>query len=860
MAGGAETQPQDHAPSAVGEAGFALSLVASTLGLLIYVYLIGWVVTWVRLAAARLPSEVATSAFDTKQLFGVGLRTAFFMGLIFTAACVLAYLSATRNWDANREDWHALIHEGGIRKAHQPLEDPQERARWKKRRERELARVRARRAESVQAFAGQRLLKRPLKPLQGWATKRRDAAEAVVEAQDPAAAAHELHPSQEAPAAGVAVPAEDRVLRVVAGFNILVISTVTGLAAGRLLDLLPGGWWLGLVLGIVVGLGVWSVLVRLGPLIARPSAHALVWGLVAATALLAAAPLGLLVIGSVAVSTLGRALARRRLPGSFSELLRSPLPWALLSLYTLVGLAYYASPPVSFQRAVVRTATGEERVGGYLSRTSVGLYLVTCTPLADATSTGERVQLIPSGAIRQVTLGGPLAQLDSGERPSLATLGLRALGVNAHVESLVSADTRARRATCAGAPPPHLTGAEESPGLGAGVIVGPGPVSGQAHDGEPPIQASPTPAAIARLARLYQPTLEVSVADRFWPVSVGAVLKDRGSNGRTTCMVRYEAAKVCTQLRNLSELKPQGSAEGDFLRFPAPRKSNPSNQFHAFLGGQYIFPGPDHSWLADPGLLHPWSTAQIYFFFAGPLSQRDWPGNARNPDVPDGLIGLEYWFFYPYNYYPTIISSSLMEEAPIAGEHLNTDLHQGDWEHVTVLVDPKTLAPRWLYMARHADEGAFLPWESPTLSFDGTHPIVQAAYGGHPTYDDHCGARPRGRVFYISSDWVVCGGGRFAFRAASTPLVDLAQTTWACWRGFFGEASGWRRTQKLKALPESDNIIDKALKVVYAPGPRSPLRQGENAKLNGGQSVCEGEQQHRLEEAAAPALRRVPLP
>jgi hypothetical protein len=162
------------------------------------------------------------------------------------------------------------------------------------------------------------------------------------------------------------------------------------------------------------------------------------------------------------------------------------------------------------------------------------------------------------------------------------------------------------------------------------------------------------------------------------------------------------------------------------------------------------------------------------------------PKNARDPNVEPGLIGLEYWFFYPYNYYPTIISSSLMEEAPIAGEHLNTDLHQGDWEHVTVLLEPGTFAPRWLYMARHADEGSFLPWDSPTLSFDGTHPIAQAAYGGHPTYDNRCGARPRGKVRYLSSDWVICGGGRYAFRASSTPLVDLAHTEWGAGRAASG--------------------------------------------------------------------------
>ena len=94
-------------------------------------------------------------------------------------------------------------------------------------------------------------------------------------------------------------------------------------------------------------------------------------------------------------------------------------------------------------------------------------------------------------------------------------------------------------------------------------------------------------------------------------------------------------------------------------------------------------------------------------------------------------------------------------------------------------------------MARHANEGQFYYWNSPKLTFDGTdrlHPIVQAAIGGHPTYPNTCGGYKRSTGGGALYDWVVCGGGRFAFRAYHTPLVDLGQTSWACWPGHFGEA------------------------------------------------------------------------
>jgi hypothetical protein len=453
---------------------------------------------------------------------------------------------------------------------------------------------------------------------------------------------------------------------------------------------------------------------------------------------------------------------------------------------------------------------------------------VTCTPLADATSTDERVVQI--NEVNGLTLGGPEDRLDSGERPSLATLATSALGLDAHPPTLFRVDLRARQGTCAGAPPPSLSVGTEDPALGTGAIIGPAPPSGQAHDGEMPIERT-TPAPIARLARLYQPTIELTVADRFWPVSVGALLKDIGSNGGRTCLVSGTSS-ACHPLASVARLVPAGSRTTDYLRFPASLENDPTNQLLAFERGQSIVPGSLHHWLADPGVLDPWYTAQVYFYYAGPIATSQWPKAARSPDVPSGLIGLEYWFFYPFNYYPSVVGSELMNDAPLAGDTTNTDLHQGDWEHIVVLLDPKTFKPMWLYMARHADEGQFFPWDSPSLAFDQGHPIIQGAFGGHPSYDNHCGARPRARVDYVSSDWIVCGSGRFAFRAATTPLVDLAQTTWGCWKGHFGEA---RPGFEVNAPREADDVLVQAREFVFVAGPPSPLRQAENTgACNGG--------------------------
>jgi hypothetical protein len=256
--------------------------------------------------------------------------------------------------------------------------------------------------------------------------------------------------------------------------------------------------------------------------------------------------------------------------------------------------------------------------------------------------------------------------------------------------------------------------------------------------------------------------------------------------------------------------------------------------------------GPIDRWLADPGLLDPWSTAQIYFYLNGKVERSQWPKQVqqRYPQLASGLVALEYWFFYPYNYFPFVVRTKLMEEAPIAGEVLNIDRHQGDWEHIDVLLDPRTLQPQWLYMARHSYEGQLIPWSSSSLATEAGHPVVQAAYGGHPTYEPGCEARRRPATYNVLVDWLVCGGGRFAFLAATTPLVSIANAPWACWPGHFGEAV---TNLEVTNAGKPETVLDKLRGQVYVAGPVSPLRQQENTgACNGDPAAGEQEIARRL--------------
>ncbi len=626
-------------------------------------------------------------------------------------------------------------------------------------------------------------------------------------------------------------PLGENAVRILAGFNVAVLCGVLTTIVVTTVDrLLTASLWVLAPLGLVVFLGTYKLLTDWGPLKVGHRTHAGIWILVALiAALVTTLPLGLLILIGVGISTLGRVVARTELPRTPSRFPRSPLPWVLIALYTVLGAAYYAVPPVPFQRDVLSTATGE-RTAGYLAGTGSGVYVVTCEALADATAYQPRVTFMRASQVLRSRLGGSTYYLDSGDRPSLATLAERLLGVSIRLPVPLGTGLRPTEPTCGGGGPTSLSHGFEDPALGAEVIAGPSPAEGRAADGDPPI-AETTP-AIAGLARELQPILEVSVADENWPISVGALLADRGPGDAVPCLHRNQAPTVVCPV-SLDTLSQSRGDPADYLQYPTPqaRSSDPSPlsgepqvELGPFAAGQGTVTGSLHHWLADPGVLDPWASAQIYFVDAGrvPAGFPGWP--VRNPRVPAGLLNLEYWFFYQYNYFPTLFDRGLMNGAPLAGDLVNSDLHQGDWEHVDVLVDPVTHAPQWLYLARHANEGVFLPWGQLGPALAGTHPIIQAAFGGHPSYVV-CGEQHRKTPVPLS-DWVVCEYPRFAFRATTTPLVDLHAMRWACWEGHFGYAG-----PGTISTVHSSFLDQTSTKYYDVAGPPSPLRQAENTNL-----------------------------
>jgi hypothetical protein len=320
----------------------------------------------------------------------------------------------------------------------------------------------------------------------------------------------------------------------------------------------------------------------------------------------------------------------------------------------------------------------------------------------------------------------------------------------------------------------------------------------------PPAQEQPiatTSPDIATLARTYQPTVKMSLLDRFWPVSVTAVLAERSPTGAGTELVSGARTIESPTLADMRASDPASA----YMAYPAVL-GDKAAQMRDFLRGIGV---PAPSIAAWPVNLSGAAerTGQIYFYDGG--THCTFAGRALT-----GYRALEYWFFYPFNYYPMTVDAAGMLARPLQTDGTDIDYHEGDWEHVTVLVAPNG-TPAYVWMARHDTEGVLIPWDQ--VQTDGTHPIVYPALGGHPSYPD-CGAHLRAKLAAAVDDYVVCGQGLYTFPGATTPLVDLGHVSWSCWRGHFGTTTGTTATSN----------ADDPSGLILVAGPGTPLRQGEN--------------------------------
>ena len=295
-----------------------------------------------------------------------------------------------------------------------------------------------------------------------------------------------------------------------------------------------------------------------------------------------------------------------------------------------------------------------------------------------------------------------------------------------------------------------------------------------------------------------------SAADRFWPVSVLDTLHFRWHR-RSTCL--YVAEQCRHEPPRLTDLS--AGSQSDYLRFPTA-VNRVGDQFLSAARALGAPLDAIRDFRKKAAELNPFPSAQFYFYYEAKPPAHAYRG------VQDGLISLQYWFFYPLNYLPTVKTPLETLADPIGATIGNSDYHQGDFEHVAVLLDPRTKRPRYLWMARHGDEGVAFRWHSRRVQWQGDHPVVYAAFGSHATYP-RCGIQRRSRTLKVVNDYVVCIRNlNYGFTYDRTPLVDLAHTAWGCWQGHFGDAGRDIKPGPVGLVPyESD-------------GPLSPLWQQEN--------------------------------
>jgi hypothetical protein len=319
---------------------------------------------------------------------------------------------------------------------------------------------------------------------------------------------------------------------------------------------------------------------------------------------------------------------------------------------------------------------------------------------------------------------------------------------------------------------------------------------------ERPIQQ--TSPSVAELARRYQPTVMMSKLDRFWPVSVAAVLGERDSSGDGVRLISGTRVVADPTLADLTT----SDVSSAYLDYPA-NLGDKAAQMRAFLRGLGVPESMIETWPVNLDRFVD-ASAQIYFYDAG-------TGCSYRGQDTTRYRALQYWFFYAFNYYPMTVDTPTMLSAPLRADTADVDLHEGDWEHVTVLLEQQgsAYAPRFVWMARHSNEGVLMPWAA--VEHSAGHPIVYPAFGGHPTYPN-CGAHARAIAAAAVYDYVVCRGGLYTLTLANTRLVDLAHVSWSCWPGHFGTTVGTKATSN----------ADDPTGMILVAGPGSPLRQAEN--------------------------------
>lgn len=255
-----------------------------------------------------------------------------------------------------------------------------------------------------------------------------------------------------------------------------------------------------------------------------------------------------------------------------------------------------------------------------------------------------------------------------------------------------------------------------------------------------------------------------------------------------------------------------GTEEPDFrqilLETHAPRIWLTSDEEYWPSAVEWAFPelerymdGEGQHWLRTIVALD--SPSDTLPFFAGDLAGA--PIYGYWADKGGGIVDLVYFVYYPYNRGKSVLDT-------IWGNHV------GDWEHVTVrLVEGPAgdYAPSQVYLSAHDFGGAY-DWGSGEVElFEGTHPVVYAAWGSHGIW-----AQPGDHAYMSIGEtdpiFDVC------ITLVCTDLVDRTEAgvAWDTWEHVYGLDFGAQ--QGLMGVPwpvwMSDDFADPGAGDPSVPG------------------------------------------
>jgi hypothetical protein len=137
-------------------------------------------------------------------------------------------------------------------------------------------------------------------------------------------------------------------------------------------------------------------------------------------------------------------------------------------------------------------------------------------------------------------------------------------------------------------------------------------------------------------------------------------------------------------------------------------------------------------------------------------------------------IAIDYWWFLRYNMFPF-------------------DMHEGDWEGVTVIVDAAGSRVEGVHFAAHSEVWRYSR-DMPTLDA-GSHVRVYVAYGSHAAYPKPCRralcgqtnswvpeTRFDGRSAWVGNNAAACANGCVRLLPESLG----APASWDAWNGLWG--------------------------------------------------------------------------